>query len=533
MFFGCSKKEREIEKFEQGNIIFSHSSGHYYNEFLLDLKPKNGEGEIYYTLDGTLPEKGRANTLKYASQIEIKSFLVDSNDLSFIPTTVIPDEPNYETWIPPKEGMVKGVVLRAMRLLPNQIKSEVVTRTYIIDKLMPNLPELYLTIDSNSFFDLDTGIYVPGVNYVEGKYYTGNYFQRGKEWERRAHMEYLSLNQKIKIDQDIGVRINGMASPKAPLKTLRLSAKKKYGKGSFKFSPFELTNLNKFKRLMLRTPYSSWNKRLFADQLVQHIVSGMNLEVANSTPVSLYINGEYWGIMDMAERMDEYYFESHFKIYKDSINYSDATHSTAFGVTADFEDVYDFAFSNDLSLNENYQRISKEIDIDNLIDYIVVETYLGNRDWPGNNNERWRNGTNGKWRWVIVDMDAILWDKNYRVLEKILDTTKMNHPNRFKSTLVFRKLIENKEFKIKLIKRYEELMSTVLCPDRLIEIIEKYESIYKRDIQRQIDRWHLPPSLEVHEQNNERMKDFIRERSKYMVQDIEEQLGVKINPICE
>jgi len=119
VFFGCSNYKREAGEFEQGDIIFSHNSGHYHNEFLLELKPKNGEGEIYYTLDGTLPVKGRDNTFKYSGPIEIKRFFVDSTDLSFIPTTVIPDEPNYETWIPPKKGMTKGVVLRAMILLNN------------------------------------------------------------------------------------------------------------------------------------------------------------------------------------------------------------------------------------------------------------------------------------------------------------------------------------------------------------------------------------------------------------------------------
>jgi len=398
---------------------------------------------------------------------------------------------------------------------------------------MPNLAEIYLTIDSNSLFDTDTGIYVPGVHQKLGKKYTGNFFMRGKEWERLAHIQFLNTKQEVQIDQNIGVRVHGMASPPAPLKTLRLCARKKYGKSKFKFKPFELTEINSFKNLLLRTPYSTWNKRFFADQLGQYMIGDLNFEFAASVPVSLYINGEYWGIMDMAERMDEHYFKSHFNIDPDSLCYSEAAYKTVVGVGSDFEDVFNFAKENDLSDPENYEEISKYIDIENLIDYTVLETFLGNWDWPGNNNERWRKGVNGKWRWVIIDLDGILLNKEFPMLKKLLDTTEMKSEHRLNTTLIYRKLIQNNEFRTNLVQRYEDLLSTTLCADRLLKIIEKYEVIYDRDIERQVNRWSLPESVEVYKEKNEKMKDFVRERAKYMVQDIEEQLGVKINPVCE
>lgn len=356
---------------------------------------------------------------------------------------------------------------------------------------------------------------------------------RGKEWERSAHMAFLSIQKKIEIDQNIGVRIHGMASPAAPLKTLRLCARKKYGKSKFKFNPFELRQLKSYKQLLLRTPYSTWNKRFFADQLGQYFIDDLNLEFAASVPVTLYINGEYWGILDLAERMDKHYFKSHFNVEQDSLCYSEAAYKTVVGIGEDFESVFNFARDNDLSEPKNYNEISKQIDIDNLIDYTVVETYLGNWDWPGNNNERWRKGVNGKWRWVIVDLDGILLNKEFPMLKKLLDTTEMKTEHRLNTTLLYRRIIKNDEFKMNLVKRFEELMSTTLCPERLLKIIEKYEQIYKDDIHRQIDRWSLPQSLEIYKNKNEKMKDFIQERTKYMIIDIEEQLGVKINPVCQ
>ncbi len=536
LLIGCSasgEKKDVAKKVKQNGIILSHESGHYASPFSVELKPSKGEGKIIYTLDGSLPLEGSKSTFIYQEPISIKKIHVDSNDLSFIPTTYIPEKPHYETWIAPQKTSIKGNVLRAQLILPDGTKKDVVTKTYFVDGLNLNLPEIYLTIDSAALFDNDTGIYIPGVNYKDGKKFTGNYFKRGKDWEREAQMTYLSKENIVEINQNIGVRVHGMASPKAPLKTIRLCARKKYGKGKLKFNPYESSKISEFKFLLLRTPYSTWNRRLFADQLVQKIVSDLDLEVANSIPVTLYINGEYWGLMDMAERMDDHYFEGHFKVHPDSLCYSDAAKSTVTG-KVEFADVYDFAEQNDLSIPKNYTKIENVIDIDNYIDYIVIETFLGNRDWPGNNNERWRaSGISDKWRWILIDMDAIMLDKDYRMLEKLMDTTKMENEHRLSSTLFFRKLVQNQEFKSKLLKRYEELMSTTLCPERLLKIFEEYEKIYENDVQRQIDRWSMPQSKEIYEQKNEKMKDFIRERSNYMVQDIEEQLGVKINPVCK
>lgn len=326
-----------------------------------------------------------------------------------------------------------------------------------------------------------------------------------------------------------------MASPAAPMKTIKFYAKKKYGKGKFKFSPFpQQPDVKQYKRLLLRTPYSNWNKRFITDQLAQRVVENLNIECPASTPVTLYINGEYWGIHDMAEKVDQHYFKTHFNVDKDSLCYSSSAQNTDMGGKPEFSEVYAFAQNNDLSKKENYDSICEAIDIDNYIDYTVIETYLGNWDWPGNNNERWRaTNISDKWRWIIIDMDGTFLKKDFPMLEKLMDTTKMKSNHRLNSTLIFRKLIQNEEFKSKLVKRYEELMSTTLCPERLLKILEEYEEMYENDIQRQIDRWTLPPSLEFYNKKNQGMKEFIRERSKFMILDIQEQLGVTISPICK
>lgn len=533
LYLTIHKKQDEYIEVQQNGIVFSCESGHYNNEIKLKLKSINKGSKIIYTLNGAVPQQGSNYTMVYEKPIVVQKEMVDTSDLTYIPTTIIPKKPNFSTWLKPKKTSVKGVVVRAQVIHENGLKEAPVTKTYFIDGLNPQLPEIYLTMKQSDLFDYNTGIYIPGKHAIKGKKYSGNCFKKGKQWEKPAHMQYLSCKKKVELNQNIGVRIHGLASPAAPMKTLKLYARKKYGSNLFKFNPFPQNDIKSYKRLLLRTPYGTWDKKFFADQLVQKIVKDLNMECAASTPVTVYINGEYWGIHDMAEKIDQHYFESHFGVNKDSLDYAASAYTTEMG-RADFKEVYDFAKNNDLSISENYQHITNLIDIENYIDYNVVETYLNNWDWPDNNNEKWKaEGISDKWRWIIMDMDAAFRKRKFKTLESIIDTThkKLNH--RLHSTLLQRKLLQNEEFKSKLITRYEELMSTALCPERLLSIVEEYEELYKNEIERQINRWTIPESMKMYKNKNNDIKIFIQARPKYMIEDIKDQLGVTINPVCK
>lgn len=536
LFLGYStyieKKEGKVKK---EDIYFSHESGHYNNEFKLKLKTKKKGAKIIFTLDGSIPDIKDKNTFTYNAPIKISEVNIDSNDISFIPTTTQPETPNYETWLPPTVGISKGTPVNSRIIYDNGTMGKVVSKTFFVDDFTPNIPEIFLTIEKNALFDYDTGIYVTGKYAIDGKKYSGNFFQRGKNWERIAYFQYIDKNKNVVLDQKIGIRVHGMASPAAPQKTIKFYARKKYGKSKFKFSPFKnQPEINKYKKLLLRTPYSTWNKRFISDQIVHRIVEDMDIVCAASIPVNLYINGEFWGIHDMAEKIDDRYFKNHFGIPKDNLCYAASIHNTVMGEAFDFKDVWDFAKNNDLSIDSNYKSISNMIDINNYIDFTVIETYLNNKDWPGNNDEKWRTlNPNDKWKWLIIDMDACFINPKYQKLASILDTTKMTKAYEKNKTLIIRKLIENEEFKKLLAARYEELMSSVLCSERLLKIMEEYEAMYENSIDMHIDRWTLPSSKEVYEKKNRDVKFFMQKRTEFMVQEIKEQLGIEIYPNCK
>lgn len=516
------------------HLNFTKESGHYPKEFKLEIKSHNKNSKIIYTLDGSIPQQGNKSTFEYTSPIKITQQMVDSNDMSFIPTTLIPDTPTFSTWQPPRKPSVKGIVVRAKLISNGNIKPGIVTKTYFIDNVKPTIPEIYLTIPKPALFDEDTGIYILGKHPNKENKHSWNCFQKGRKWERLAHIQYLSANNKTLLNQDVGIRVHGMASPGSQMKTLKLFARKKYGKKKFKFKPFESQpEITSYKRLLLRTPYSTWDKRFFCDQLTQKTIEGLDIICAKSIPVNLYINGEYWGIHDMAEQLDQHYFKSHFNIPKKKLDYAASTHKTVMGEN-DFKEVYDFAKNNDLSINTNYKYISSLIDINNFIDYNIIETYFNNVDWPGNNDEKWRaDGVSEKWKWLIVDMDAAFKKAKFKSIKNLLSSKEGDQHYHPKNTVIQRALFKNEEFKTKFIKRYEYLMATHLCPKRLLKIIADYEELYRPEIERQMNRWSLPESIEIYKKKNNWMKHFVKNRPQFIIEDIKEQFGVTIQPKCE
>ena len=49
----------------------------------------------------------------------------------------------------------------------------------------------------------------------------------------------------------------------------------------------------------------------------------------------------------------------------------------------------------------------------NIMNYHIAQIYIANYDWPGNNVTVWRNRNNGKWRWMLYDLD---WSSNFEIV---------------------------------------------------------------------------------------------------------------------
>ena len=125
-----------------------------------------------------------------------------------------------------------------------------------------------------------------------------------------------------------------------------------------------------------------------------------------------FLNGLYWGIHNIREKFDKNYFSENFNAGPDNIDhleYSRTETGTELliveGTMSHYNEMIDYLMSNNLNDPAIYDQVQEWMDIDSFIDHLVMTMYCANTSW-GHNREWWRPRTeNGKWKWLIVDLD--------------------------------------------------------------------------------------------------------------------------------
>ncbi|MBN2764168.1 MAG: CotH kinase family protein, partial [Bacteroidales bacterium] len=201
----------------------------------------------------------------------------------------------------------------------------------------------------------------------------------------------------------------------------------------------------------------------------------LDLDLQAYQPVITYFNGQYWGIMNIREKVDEDYFLGNFNITDDSIDFMEGNlmsdpgyhYSAIRGSKVDFLNLIDFVTSNSLVNDDNYHAVVSQLDLQEYLNYMAVQIYIANTDWPGNNLKFWKRSPYGKWRWILFDTDFGFGATSYdhRTIEFATATEEVSWPNPPWSTLLFRKLLENDSFQKAFIRTLLTIRNTCFQPD--------------------------------------------------------------------
>ncbi|MBN1340487.1 MAG: CotH kinase family protein [Bacteroidales bacterium] len=477
-------------------LHFSHNRGFYTQPFVLTVSSDNQQDSIYFTIDGSEPQ---VSSFLYKDSQEISYRYNEPNVFSEIPTNPDTFTVNEFRWAPPAGPVEKATVLR-FRSFRNSIPtSQIYTHTYFVDSLIAgrfSWPVISLVADASCFFDFDTGIYVPGVNWnPEDPHWTGNYYKTGDEWERDVHIEYFTPEGETGFYQDAGVRIHGKRVRRRPQKTLRLYARKEYGKEDFNYPLFPQRNQDKYKRFLLSTTLGSQSATIIEDVMVHDMVRSTGMEIMEYRPAVLFLNGEYWGIHTLREYQDENYLSGLYNIHKDSIDLLSNSHDVVYGSNEEYLELAAFIENHNLADPSNFNYVAGKMDIEDFIDYQITEIFFKNVDWPGSNIKFWKpDMPDSRWRWILYDLDSGFGEYFYNMMEHATLEDGPGYPNPPWSTLFLRKLLDNEGFREQFINRFAFLLNTTLQSDSLSERINFFVDLYSPEINRHIERWNYPES---------------------------------------
>lgn len=488
-------------------VIFSADGGFYAQSFPLSLYCYYPNHHIRYTINGNTPD---AHSPLFETPLFLDASLYSKSDIYTI--QISPDDLVY---IP--DTIQHVIVIRAAVFdEEEQCISPVVTQTYLINELgldAHGLGVLSICADSLDLFDYETGIFVPGVYWdPEWPDITGNYFQRGKEWERVVNVEFYESNNSG-INQTCGLRTHGHISRIYPSKGMKIYAREEYGKKRFKHRFFDDTPLNSFKHLVLKPYSTNWPYSGTQNYLSNRIAQQIGLDAACSRPILVFINGEYWGLYFLQEKLDEHYLEDHYDIDIEQCNLvGDWYGEMEYGQGDGFIQMMNQLESADLSDEEQYAALCRQIDLNNFIDYMIYETYIGNTDWPGNNMRCWQVG-DGKWRWLFFDGDLSLIDQTFDAFGNAVYTGDPTWCNNQQSTLMFRRLLENNEFKEAFSQRLHELCNGPLQYDSIAPYHQAMMQALAPSIDDQGHRFGHPSSIDYWLYANYLIDDFLKQRT--------------------
>ena len=443
----------------------SLGQGVYGETVTVELK---GEGDIFYTLDCTEPN---ADSTRYTSPITVSS------------TTVI----------------------RCIAIARGKLKSDVADLTFIVNE-NDSLEAISIVTEPKNLFDYYTGIYETGPRASSVFPYEGaNYYNR---WEREASVAFFAENDDG-FRENCGIRIFGGLSRSLPKKSFALFFRSSYGSDALYYRLFEKSELDCYEALVLRNTGQDYKYSCMRDAMVTTMANDMlGLDVQNCRPVVLYLNGEYWGLYFIREKLNENYVAQHYNCAPE-----EATVAVANGRTSQaYLDLVDYASKHDLSVKEHYDYVGSLMDIENYIDYIVAEMVISNTD---NGNIRFFTYEGGKWRWIMYDVDHAFRSASYDTVADHLDPRGTGSSNMF-STRLINALLKNPEFKQKFLEEIAYQINNVWTSENIDRYVDEFKGMILGDIGKDCTRWNR--NYSNWESSVESLKSFGRNREKYILQ---------------
>lgn len=413
--------------------VLSQQSGFYDSSFSLSISVPQGT-KVYYTLDGSTPTTESA---VYSSSISVSDITSSSNVLSAI-TNIAPSSWNSGVTAP-TEPVDKAFIVNAIAVDNDGNVSDTVTGAYFIDynsraSYYKDMKIISIVTDMENLFDEEKGIYVLGNVYEDWKNspeynpmtneweIPANYTQKGAVWEREASMQVFE-NGQLAHSQNVGLRIHGGATRSSPQKSFNVYARSQYGASKFEFDLFSgsvISEVNekvidKFDNFILRNGGNDCQYTRFRDKLNQTLVADRDMLTQGMEPCIVFINGEYWGHYEITEKLDEDFIDAHYDVGKSNVcivknQQLDEGSEETF---AEWEELYQWIKSTDLTNSENYKQLCEKIDIQSFIDYTSAEIYFNNKDWGSNNMAMWKSTkpksgneySDGKWRFILFDTE--------------------------------------------------------------------------------------------------------------------------------
>ena len=451
--------------------------------------------EIHYTTNGSEPT---INSSKYTAEISITK------------STAVRAKLFCNGWLSPRSSV----------------------QSYIFHDRNLTIPVISIVTDNSYLNDKKIGIFAN--NYGHEKYQQVN-------WRRPLNIELFDTEgEPSQLNQICETRITGAWSREAAKKSMALYCHKRFGKKNmeYEFFPEQCPGLTNYKSVVLRNSGNDRDYIYMRDAVCQRTMAeNADIDWQAWRPAVIYINGNYWCILNIRERANENNILTHYDGLEDIdlIENGELKEGTGDNYNAFMK----FAEEKGHTLDEYAELMDWE-------EYIRITTmnlYFNNLDYPGNNNVLWRpRAEGGKWRWIAKDLDYTMGlytnggaggsgGYDHQIIAQWYNPNDWNlHQGANfsiteKSTKFFRTLMEDADFKREFIDRFSIYMGDFLNEKGIRAIWDPMYAMLKDEWQRHRSAVYDNPWWPIYDDETRYARNWVSKRTNEMYK----QLGNQYN----
>ena len=294
--------------------------------------------------------------------------------------------------------ITKSTSIRAKLFCNGWLSPRSTVQSYIFHDRSMTIPVISIVTDNSYLNDKKIGIFAN--NYGHEKY-------QQVDWRRPLNIELFDAEgEPSQLNQLCETRITGAWSREAARKSMGIYCHKRFGKKNmeYEFFPDQCPGLTNYKSIVLRNSGNDRDYTYMRDAVCQRAMAEhADIDWQAWRPAVIYINGNYWCLLNIRERANENNILTHYDGLEDIdlIENGELKEGT--------KENYD-AFT--AFFNEHGHTLDEYAELMDWEEYIRITTmnlYFNNLDYPGNNNVMWRpRAEGGKWRWIAKDLDYTL-----------------------------------------------------------------------------------------------------------------------------
>ncbi|MBO4965136.1 MAG: CotH kinase family protein [Muribaculaceae bacterium] len=420
-------------------------------------------------------------------------------------------------------------IIRAKVISEKMLSGRSVSMSYIFHPRELNLPVISIMTDSEYLYGEEIGIITGGPEDNPNYLY---------DYRRPVNVEYYETDGAMKVNQLGEMRIQGGATRVNPQKSFAIYANKRFGEKKFDCSTFwpDKPQVKKCKSFILRNSGNDYQGAHISDAYVQTMLGrGMeNVDFQAYRPVVAYINGQYYGLIDLRERTNDDWVEANCDGLED-IDMIENFEEVKVGDGEAVFDLLNLMGNPDLS----FEEVAKILDMDNFSSNMAMALYTCFSDWNGNNTVLWRNvleGADNRWRLITKDFDhsigkyGELPSKNHFPYFK--DFAATSDPVERRISHLYNFWLKNEEGQKMIADKVSFFVGDFMSPERAIQQFKEMTEELRPEM---YDTYGVLSTPGVQNFNysywlemigdDARYQTFLRERPNYIFEQIRDEFG--------